>query len=253
MVGLAGGIVLSAVAFFAACLSAVASLGGGVLLFPIMFFLVDFALVIPVFGVIQMSSAISRAWFFRQYIDWSIFPLFIVGFIPAAALGGIIWSYSVFNQEFQPYIMMLIAANLFLFLKFPKFNVPKGNRKKLLLSMGAAAGLATLTIGVIGVVLAPFIEALELKKERAVAAIGALAIFGNLVKLPLLFVIAEQLDWTIATITAGMVVATIAGVYFGRHLHGRVSEVFFIKIFRAVLFVMAAKLFIWDGLRVVLI
>jgi uncharacterized membrane protein YfcA len=50
-----------------------------------------------------------------------------------------------------------------------------------------------------------------------------------------------------------MVVATIAGVYFGRHLHGRVSEVFFIKIFRAVLFVMAAKLFIWDGLRVVLI
>lgn len=49
-----------------------------------------------------------------------------------------------------------------------------------------------------------------------------------------------------------MVVATIAGVYFGHRIHGRVSEVFFVKVFRAVLFVMGAKLFIWDGLRVVL-
>jgi uncharacterized membrane protein YfcA len=252
MVGLAGGIALLGVAFFASCLSAVASIGGGTLLFPIMFLVVDFALVIPIFGVIQMSSAISRVWFFRHYVDWDFFPLFVVGFIPAAILGSIIWSYSVFNEEFQPYMMIFISVNLFLFLKFPKFSVPKGNRFKLLISMGAVTGLATLTIGAIGVVVAPFIDALNLKKERAVAAIGIISIFGNLIKLPLLFVIAERLDWSIVTITTGMVTATIAGVYFGRYLHGRVSEAFFVKIFRAALFAMAAKLLIWDGLRVVL-
>jgi uncharacterized membrane protein YfcA len=251
MTSLTGSIALLGIAMFAACLSAVVSFGGGTLLLPIMFLILDFALVIPVFGVIQISSAISRAWFFRQFIDWSIFPIFIVGFIPAAVLGSFIWSYTVFNEEFQPYMMILIAVYLFLFLKFPKFNAPKGSRTKLLLSMGAAAGLATLTIGVIGVIIAPFIDSLGLKKERAVAAIGALAFFTNLIKLPLLFIISEQLNGSIVMVMAGMVGATILGTYFGRHFHGRVSEVLFIKIFRTVLFMMAVKLFIWDGWRVI--
>ena len=252
MIGIAGGIALFSIAFFASCLSAVATLGGGTLLFRILFLIVDFALVMPIFGIVQTASATSRVWFFRQYIDRSIFSMFFVGFIPAAILGGLFWSYSVNNEEIQPYIMMLIAVHLLLFLKFPKFSVPRGNKTWLLIAMGIVAGLASLTVGAIGPVIVPFIDALGLKKERAVAAIGAVSFFGNLIKLPLVFLIVDHIDWSIATITGGMVVGSILGVYFGRCIHGRVNESFFIYVFRIVLFLMPAKLLIWDGLRVVL-
>ena len=72
MIGLIGGVALFFIAFVTVVFSAVASVGGGTMLFATMVMVVDFALVMPVFGAIQTSSAVSRVWFFREHVDKSI-------------------------------------------------------------------------------------------------------------------------------------------------------------------------------------
>jgi uncharacterized membrane protein YfcA len=170
MIGLTGGIILVVISFVTAIFSAVAGLGGGTMLIGFIILVVDFALVIPLFGAIQMASGISRVWFFRKYVDWSMFLTFGIAFVPGAILGGFIWVYLVNTEEAQPYIKMLIAIYLLMYLKFSSFRVVGGNRTQLLLISGALCGLAALTVGALGDVIAPFVDALELKRAYPVDA-----------------------------------------------------------------------------------
>ena len=252
MIGLIGGSTLIIASFIAAMFSTVAGIGGGTMLIGFIILMVDFALVLPVYGAIQMVSGGSRVWFFRKHVDWSMFVTFGIAFIPGAILGGLIWVYFVNTEEAQPYIKMLIAIYLLLYLKFSNYRVATGNQTRLLLISGGLCGFAALTVGAVGAVIAPFVDALELKKERAVAAIGVMSIFSNIIKLPLLLVIADRVDWTLAIIIGGMCLATFCGVYAGRSAQKYVSEAQFRRLFRIVLMVLGVKLLVWDGLRVVL-
>ncbi len=127
---------------------------------------------------------------------------------------------------------MLIAVYILLFLKFPKFRVPPGNRTRILLTMGLSTGFAVLTIGSVGAVVAPFIEALELKKQDAIAAIGVVSSFANIAKLPPFFIIFDQLDLLVFGLIGFLILATVTGIYFGRCIQDNVSEVLFRRLFR---------------------
>jgi uncharacterized membrane protein YfcA len=99
MIGLIGGVALFFIAFVTVVFSAVASVGGGTMLFATMVMVVDFALVMPVFGAIQTSSAVSRVWFFREHVDKSMVLVFAAGFVPFVVLGGYLWSFLVHTEE----------------------------------------------------------------------------------------------------------------------------------------------------------
>lgn len=148
---------------------------------------------------------------------------------------------------------MLIAVYLLDYLKFSRYRVATREKTKILLVAGAACGLAALTVGAIGAVISPFIDALELKKERAVAAIATVSVFSNVVKLPLILLIYDQLDWLIAMMIGSMIVATVVGVSFGKRIHEYVSETLFSRMFRMALTVIGLKLLVWDGLGLVLL
>jgi uncharacterized protein len=252
VIGLVGGSTLIIASLITAMFSTVAGIGGGTMLIGFIILMVDFALVLPVYGAIQMVSAGSRVWLFRKDVDWSMFVTFGIAFVPGAIIGGLLWYYFVNTEEAQPYIKMIIAAYLLMYLKFSSYRVAPGNQTRLLLIAGGLCGFAALTVGAVGAVIAPFVDALELKKERAIAAIGVMSMFSNIIKLPLLFVIADRVDWTLALIIGGMCVATFCGVYAGRGAQKYVSEAQFRRLFRIVLTVLGVKLLFWDGLRVVL-
>ena len=252
MIGMAAGAGLFVAAFVMAVFSAVAGVGGGMMMFATVAVFLDFALVMPVFGAVQSSSGLSRIWFFRKYLSGSMILIFSIGFIPAVILGGVAWSYIVDAEEIQPYIKILIAVYILLFLTFPKFSVRSGSRTKLLLAMGVGTGFAALTIGAVGAITAPFIEALNMKKEEAIVSIGVVSSFANIAKPPLFFIIFDRLDWSVLALIAFMILATVAGIYYGRRIQHDVSEVLFRRLFRFALGIMAIKLLIWDGLRVVL-
>ncbi|MBT8003475.1 MAG: sulfite exporter TauE/SafE family protein [Rhodospirillales bacterium] len=252
MISIVAGSGLFIAAFFTAVFSAVAGVGGGMMMFAAVAVFLDFALVMPVFGAVQTSSGLSRVWFFRKYLNWSMILIFGIGFIPAVILGGFAWAYIIDAKEIQPYIKILIAVYILLFLIFPKFRVPPGNRTRILLVMGLSIGFAALTIGAVGAITAPFIEALQLKKEDAIAAIGVGSSFANIAKLPLFFIIFDQLDLSVVGVIGFLILATVFGIYFGKRIQDNVSEDLFRRLFRFALGGMAIKLLVWDGLRVVM-
>ena len=252
MIGIAVGSTILVAGFVTATFSAFAGLGGGMMMLASLTLLLDFALVMPMFGAIQTSSGISRVWLFRKHLDPSMILPFALGFIPMAMLGGWVWVYFVQTQDAQPYIKMAIATYMLLFLASPKFSVKPGNRMRNLILVGMLGGFAAMTVGAIGSVVAPFVEAFDLKKERAIAAFGFISIFSNSAKLPLFYLISDKLDWSIALAIGGLMLVAFLGTLVGRRIQYGISDVFFSKIFRTMLGVMALKLLIWDGMRLIL-
>jgi uncharacterized membrane protein YfcA len=177
---------------------------------------------------------------------------FGMGFIPMAMFGGWVWVYFVQTQDAQPYIKIAIAIYMLLFLVSPKFSVKPGNRTRNLIFVGALGGVASMTIGAIGSVVAPFVESLGLKKERAIATFGFISVFSNAAKLPLFYLISDKLDWSVVITIGGLVLVAFLGTLVGRRVHYGISDAFFDKIFKIMLGVIASKLLIWDGLRLVL-
>jgi hypothetical protein len=128
MISIGVGSALLAAALLTAGFSSVIGLGGGMMMLLVTTLTVDFALVMPMYGAIQSSSAVARIWFFRKHLDRNFILVFGIGFIPAAMMSGSIWAYFVTTEGAQPYIKMVIATYMLLFLRFPEFRVKSGNR-----------------------------------------------------------------------------------------------------------------------------
>ena len=56
-------------------LTVVTGMGGGVLLFAAMAMVIDYALLIPLFGSVQSGGATARMWLFRKHVHWNVLGL----------------------------------------------------------------------------------------------------------------------------------------------------------------------------------
>jgi uncharacterized membrane protein YfcA len=115
---------------------------------------------------------------------------------------------------------------------------------KLLLTLGVLSGFAALTVGAVGSVVAPFFEALDLEKERMIAAFGIIFFFSNLAKLPLFFLVTKPIDLSVGIVISVVILLTFVGTFIGRRIQQSVNDALFRTLFRSVLGVMALKLLI---------
>ena len=65
-------IILTVLSFFTALMTSIAGAGGGTVLLAAMLQFMNPSEAIPVHGVIQLSSNISRTWFLRKFVHWKI-------------------------------------------------------------------------------------------------------------------------------------------------------------------------------------
>ena len=72
-------------------ITVVAGIGDGVMLFAAMAIIIDYALLIPLFGAVQSDGASARMWIFRKHIHWNILGLFLLAFVLCAILGTFVW------------------------------------------------------------------------------------------------------------------------------------------------------------------
>ena len=82
--------VLVAASFFTSALTAAAGIGGGLLMLALMAYFIPVSALIPVHGLVQLGSNISRTLVQRQYIDWRITRIFLAGSFFGAALGALL-------------------------------------------------------------------------------------------------------------------------------------------------------------------
>ncbi|MGA0394425.1 MAG: TSUP family transporter [Rhodospirillales bacterium] len=231
-------------------LTVVVGIGGGVFLFAAMAMVIDYALLIPLFGTVQSGGASARIWLFYRHIQWRFLGLFLLSFIPGAFIGTVIWLQLISLTEWQPIIKMILAVYIILFILFSHtIRITPSNAKRSMLASGALAGIGSMTVGAVAPVMAPFFIALKLNKNEFSGTWAVASFIASASKIPLFILIWDRVEISHGGLIFLLFAGTFIGAYLGKMLFDRTSEQFFRRAMYAFLIIAACKLFVWDGAK----
>ena len=145
---------------------------------------------------------------------------------------------------------MGIGLYLFAFVSTVKFRVRMSDPKRLMIVTGVLSGFLSAIIGVVGSLQAPFFAALNITKEERVALFSIASLLANGIKIPLLIVVADRLSVGHGIIIGLIAISSVIGAFAGRKIMGKISENVYRRAFHILLFLIACKLVIWDGIKV---
>ncbi len=220
-------------------LSAIAGLGGGVILLAVIAQFFAPTVAIPIQGGIQLIANGSRAFSLRRDIAWSAAGWSALALLPASFLGAAV-------ATAVPADATRLALGVFLLVVvwrpgWLRFEPSGGLSSRTLVGVGAVSGFLNSTVGASGPFTSPFFRAATASHVAFVATAAASQIAAHASKLVAYglagFTIADYFD-AIAVGAGGAVVGTLIGT----RLLGRVDEALLARIFRTVLTLLALRL-----------
>ncbi len=232
-------IVIGLAAFATSILSAVAGLGGGIILLVaiVQFFAPTVA--IPIHGGIQLASNGSRAAILRKNIAWRAVGWSLLLLFPASLLGV-----AVATALPEQVIRLAIGAFVLIVAWKPdllKWRGADGLPERALIGVGAVSGFLNTTVGASGPVTSPFFKAVTASHTAFVASAAAAQVFAHTSKL-----IAFTLDDFPILDHIGVIGVGVAGVtagsWVGTRLLDRVTERRLDLLFKIVLTALAIRL-----------
>lgn len=228
------------IAFFTSTLTAVLGLGGGLLLLALMAMILPPIAVIPVHGLVQLCSNLSRAWFGRSELVTALLMPFAVGVL----LGGLCGLPAL--KSFPATALPLPLGLFILLLTW----LPQGPATLKLpgkfFTLGLINGFITLFVGATGPLNMPVLLRHGLTANQAVATMAALMTIVHLVKIAVFgllgFAFASYLP-----LIAGMIISVTAGSWFGTKVRRRVPGNFLRWVIKLLLTLLALRM-IWMAL-----
>jgi uncharacterized membrane protein YfcA len=248
--------VIGLTALLTSILSAVAGLGGGVILLLVIAQFVAPTTAIPIQGAIQLVSNGSRAALLRQSISWPV-----VGWSSLLLLPGSLLGVAIATSVPEDAVQILLAAFVLVlawrpqWLKMsPASRVPAKRvddertertqeRRPMLLGLGAATGILNTTVGASGPVTSPFFKAVTATHVAFVATVAATLVAALSAKL----VAFPGGGWTLADpfdVLAAGIVGVVIGSWIGTRLLGRISTTHLDVVFKVVLTTLAMRLLV---------
>lgn len=236
-------IVVGIAAFLTSILSAVAGLGGGVILLMVIAQFVAPTVAIPIQGSIQLVSNVSRAAWLRRDVSWQtvlwvsilLFPASIVGVMVATALPE-----NVIRLALAIFVLVLAWRPQLLKFGGTRSSTPADSRN-MLIGVGALSGFLNTTVGASGPMTSPFFKAVTASHVAFVATAATTQVLAHVSKL----VAFTAGGWAIGD-HLGMIVAGVAGVivgsFLGTRLLGKISELALDRVFKIVLTVLALRM-----------
>jgi len=234
-------VVVGVAALLTSILSAVAGLGGGVILLLVIAQFVAPTIAIPIQGAIQLVSNGSRAALLRSQISWPVVGWASILLFPASLLGV-----AVATSLPDDVVRLALAAFVLVLawrpdlLKSNARSRTPDDAKFMLVGVGAASGLLNSTVGASGPVTSPFLKAVTASHKAFVASAAMTKVLAHISKL----VAFSAQGWSISdywdTIAVG-VAGVIVGSWIGTRLLDRVSEANLDLLFKVVLTALAAR------------
>lgn len=233
-------VVVGVVAFLTAIFSAVAGLGGGIILLAVIAQFHAPATAIPIHGSIQMVSNGWRSALLRSGINWPAVGYGSVLVLPGTAL-GVIFATSV------PATATRLILGVFILIvawrpSLLRWDRP-GRTNRSLIPVGAASGFLSASIGASGPFTSPFYRAVTASHRAFVATAGTTQVLshgGKLVGFGL-----EGFDFLAhRDVIAVSIACVIGGTVVGTRLLSRTDERRLTQLFRLVLTVLAVRLII---------
>lgn len=236
-------VVVGVAALLTSILSAVAGLGGGVILLLVIAQFVAPTVAIPIQGAIQMVSNGSRAAMLRQQISWPVVGWGAVLVLPASFLGVRIATAlpeDAVRLGLAAFVLVLAWRPDLLKARNATQREPSEART-MLLGVGAASGFLNTTVGASGPVVSPFLKAVTASHKAFVASAGAMQVWAHTSKL----IAFSASGWSIAD-HRNMIIVGVAGVvvgsWIGTRVLDRVSEAGLDLVFKVVLTALALRM-----------
>ena len=233
---------LAASGYFTSMLTAVAGMGGGVVLMALMLIPFSPAVVLPFHGAVQLVSNSSRVVLFWKHHEWRLIWRFAALLLPGAWAG-----LTLFQGLPERVILLCIALAIFgsLWLKGRRFWPEAGTPLWGFWVLGFLGGALGMLVGAIGYLFAAFVVRKDLSRLQVVGTLGVFSALGHLAKI----VIFGAAGFDFAAYWQPfllMLPAMVLGTITGKYLLGRVSEIFFTRLYVGVLLVLGSKLLLWD-------
>jgi uncharacterized membrane protein YfcA len=220
---------------FTSALTAMAGIGGGVVMLAAMASLLPPAAIIPVHAVVQVGSNIGRALVLRHWIDRTRLLPFLLGSLVGVTLGGSV-AVSLPGDALRLVLGLFILQTVWL----PIAAMAAIEGRGLALG-GAVASFLTMLVGATGPYVLALLKPLGLERQGLVATHAAAMTAQHGLKIIafglLGFAFAPWLPLIAAMVAAGFV-----GTLVGRHFLGRLSERQFGQLIKVVLSVVALVL-----------
>ena len=230
-------IILSLCAIFTSIISAIAGMGGGVLLLSMMTFFLPYHLIIPIHGIVQLTSNLSRAYYLRKNVRWDFFNYFLIG----TPIGFSI-SYFILKNFKSPNFFYLILASFILYVVFKPKKLPELKLKGFQWTiLGIISAVQSSLLGATGPLLAVFFVRDDLKKEEIISTKAMQQLVTHALKIPLFLSLDfSYSDYSILIIS--MSACALIGTLGGVKILSKFDEKLFKKIFKSVLFISAIRL-----------
>jgi len=224
-------------AILSAAISGALGMGGGSMLLGVMASGLDPAIVVPIHGVVQLTSNSTRTFVLLKNVAWRLVLLYAPAMILGVWLGlklyagtDLVW--------FKPAIGLFI----FSFLLWDRFK-PKHLEVPdwLYVPAGIGGGLLTITLGASGPYLSAFFLRKDLRKEQIIGTKAAIQMFGHFLKIPAFLSVGFDYRGRLGLILP-LLACSIVGTMLGTWILDRWDEELFRKVFRVVLAILAARL-----------
>lgn len=231
-------ILLTTLSFFTALMTSLAGAGGGTVLLAAMLQFMNPAEAIPVHGVIQFSSNLTRTWLLRKFVNWSIVIRFTI-LLPIGVYIGLQIFQNMDSDNIKNIIGIFILLALTLQnLRFIKsFFVPY----YAFYFIGLITGVLNILVGVIAPLLAVILKQSITEKKSIVGTLGYFGLIGNLLKIIGFSLIGFSFYEYIDTFLM-IIPATLVGSRVGQLLLNKISNKIFMIIFQIILIGLAIRL-----------
>ena len=229
--------ILIPVSLAASALSGVIGMGGGVLLLAVMATVLAPPLVVPIHGVVQLTSNSTRAVTLLRHVDWRI----VLAYCPTLVAGvflGLQFYRGSEMEWFRPLIGLFVLGFLIWDRLRPKrLQMPRWA----FVPAGFVGGVITILIGASGPYLAALFLRDDMDRETIIATKAVVQTVGHLLKIPAFLSI--RFDYLAhLDLLLPLLACAVAGTLFGTWALGKMGERIFRVFFRVVLLALALRL-----------
>jgi uncharacterized membrane protein YfcA len=232
-ISLSDNILLTVLSFFTALMTSLAGAGGGTVLLAAMLQFMNPAEAIPVHGVIQFSSNLTRTWLLRKHVNWRIVLKFSL-LLPLGVYLGLEIFQSIDSNDIKNLIgsFILIAIGIQNIKSFRSIKIPSN----IYFFIGFLTGVLNILVGVIAPLLAVILKQSVKEKKSLVGTLGYFGLIGfSLIGFSFL----NYIETFIMIIPA-----TLIGSRIGQILLNKISNKIFMIIFQIILVGLAIRLLI---------
>ena len=226
---------LGIISFFTSTVTAVVGLGGGILLISFMPGFLPLSALIPIHGVVQLSSNASRALVLVKYLKLPLLTAFVFGSCIGAIAGGFVLPF--FNWKHLPILLGVIILAL-TWIPKPKKPLPIPGK---FFSIGAIQTFLSLFVGFAGPLNTPLLIREGLNKDEIVVTHASQMTFLHLIKICTFGILGFSFTPYFQTLLL-MIFGAILGSIFGTKIRSKVSENLFLKLLKVLITVLSLRM-----------